>query len=122
MTVYKRCPLCDALFEIGPEDDGPMRRHLRTAHGDDAGGDRRGPREATPSSLSAHSFEDVRVGIRESDAENSPRGLLVALLYKRDVLVPVVAQWYGVPETTVRTQFERLETVLFDGNDEESVA
>jgi hypothetical protein len=120
VTVYKRCPLCDALFEIGPEDDGPMRRHLRTAHGDDAVGGRRGPGEVTPASLSAYSFEDVRLGIRESDDEESPRGLLVALLYKRDVLVPVLAQWYGVPETTVRAQFERLETALFDGEEEPS--
>jgi hypothetical protein len=119
MTVYKRCPFCDALFEIGREDDEPMRRHLRTAHGDDAGGGH-GPGEAAPTSLSTHSFEDVRVGFRESDAEGSPRGLLVALLYKRDVLVPVVAQWYGVPEATVRAQFERLEASLFDGGDDES--
>jgi hypothetical protein len=32
MPVYKQCPFCDEVFEIGPADDAPLRRHLRHTH------------------------------------------------------------------------------------------
>lgn len=66
MTVYKRCPFCDALFEIGPEDDEPMRRHLRAAHVDDTVGACRGDGAETVPPLSAYSFEDGRAELRGS--------------------------------------------------------
>lgn len=37
MPVYKKCPFCDEVFEIGPTDDVPLRRHLRLAHADPGG-------------------------------------------------------------------------------------
>lgn len=35
MTVYKGCPYCERVFEIGPEDDEPMRRHIVRRHDDE---------------------------------------------------------------------------------------
>ena len=32
MPVYKRCPFCDAVFEIDSTDETPLRRHLRFGH------------------------------------------------------------------------------------------
>ena len=46
--------------------------------------------------------------------------MLVALLYKREVLVPVLANWYGVPESTIQRLFDALEADLFDSVDDRS--
>jgi len=37
MPVYKKCPFCDEVFEIGPADDVPLRRHLRLVHAGQGG-------------------------------------------------------------------------------------
>jgi len=37
MTTYKGCPHHDAVFEIGPEDDWPLRAHLLEVHSDATG-------------------------------------------------------------------------------------
>lgn len=34
MPVYKKCLYCEKLFEIGPEDDAPMKRHIEHKHAD----------------------------------------------------------------------------------------
>lgn len=122
MTVYKQCPFCEELFEIGSEGHEPMRRHLRTVHADDERvGDRHhvGGRAGPPTS--ACLLDDVKFGLLQGRDEASTRGLLVALVCKHEVLVPVVAQWYGVPETTVRVQFERLDARLSERPDDEPI-
>ena len=37
MVAYKQCPFCDEVFEIGPTDDVPLRRHLRLTHAESSG-------------------------------------------------------------------------------------
>ncbi|MFC5970967.1 hypothetical protein ACFPYI_06435 [Halomarina salina] len=105
MTVYKRCPFCDELFAIGAEDDAPMRRHMEDAHGE------LGRPPSPPETASAISFQDVR---RALEDEASPRGVLLACVFKRDVLTEVFGQWYGVPESAVEAQFDLLEADLFE--------
>lgn len=38
--MYKQCPFCDRVFEIGETDHRPMKAHIRAEHADpdDAGG------------------------------------------------------------------------------------
>jgi len=110
MTAYKRCPFCEELFAIGSEDDEPMRRHIGQAHPHEGGA----PDDAATgrSARRAGSYEDVRFALRAAAEADSAEGLLLALLYKRDVLTPVLTQWYGVPESAVSAAFDRLDADL----------
>ncbi len=37
--MYKQCPFCDRVFEIGETDYRPMKAHIRARHADsDEGG------------------------------------------------------------------------------------
>jgi hypothetical protein len=31
-VVYQQCPFCERVFEIGPNDYRPMKRHIRLEH------------------------------------------------------------------------------------------
>jgi hypothetical protein len=37
MPVFKQCPFCETVFEIGPADETPLRRHLRLTHAERGG-------------------------------------------------------------------------------------
>jgi len=37
MAVFKQCPFCEEVFEIGPTDEIPLRRHLRFTHVEQGG-------------------------------------------------------------------------------------
>lgn len=37
MTVYQQCPFCERVFEIGPEEHEPMKRHIHLIHRDSTG-------------------------------------------------------------------------------------
>ena len=50
MPAFQRCPFCDRTFEIGPEERGPMKRHIQTTHPD---GDEDG-------SVGTESFSDAK--------------------------------------------------------------
>lgn len=32
MTIHQGCPFCQQVFEIGPHDYGPIKRHIQTEH------------------------------------------------------------------------------------------
>ena len=32
MTVYQQCPFCERVFELGPAEHEPMKRHIWFAH------------------------------------------------------------------------------------------
>lgn len=122
MTEYRQCPFCEEYFEVGPEGDDPTergstdRRTVTDRTGDDGTGDD-GLAERVAGTPTTCSFEAIRVGLRADDA---PRGLLLAVLHKRDILTPVLAQWYGVSESSLRSQFDRLDTEVSGSADETS--
>ena len=35
MPAFQRCPFCERTFELGPEERGPMKRHIQTSHPDE---------------------------------------------------------------------------------------
>lgn len=37
MTIHQKCPYCDRLFEIGPKDYRPLRRHIAFIHSEGEG-------------------------------------------------------------------------------------
>lgn len=47
-TVYQRCPFCDRVFEIGPADYRPMKRHIRIKHAQQDDGSNSEPTPAPP--------------------------------------------------------------------------
>jgi hypothetical protein len=38
-VVYQQCPFCERVFEIGPSDYRPMKRHIRLEHTEPASAD-----------------------------------------------------------------------------------
>lgn len=44
-AVFKQCPFCNRVFEIGSRDHEPMRRHIRLMHASAVETDSRSNRE-----------------------------------------------------------------------------
>ena len=45
IAVYQQCPFCERVFEIGPMDYRPMKRHIRVVHTDEWGNGERSNRK-----------------------------------------------------------------------------
>ncbi|MFC4357912.1 hypothetical protein ACFO0N_08110 [Halobium salinum] len=108
MTVYKGCPYCDEVFEIGPEDEWPLKRHLLDRHPGPALG--RGPRRsAAPPPTADWPAEALCRQFATTDDAAAVRRLTLAVLHARGVSDRTLAEWFDLDEPTVRRLREEVE-------------
>jgi hypothetical protein len=119
MTIYKGCPYCDAVFEIGPEDDWPLREHLLDIHTDPTrrGGSRHdGSRrsdsaQTTPRSDPTRDWPVEALGwwFRTTDDADEVRRLALAVLHGHSISDRQLADWFGFDVETIRRLREEVE-------------
>ncbi|RYJ08132.1 hypothetical protein ELS19_16270 [Halogeometricum borinquense] len=97
MTVYRACPYCDEVFQIGSEEDNPLVDHIREFHT---------VTEDAP--LTSFSQDELQRRLHEASTVEETKALMLAILYKRHIPVRTLSIRFGIPEEMIRGWFDRL--------------